>query len=299
MTIKEESTLMKLFLRLGQDSLAWSFRRLHIPVKKDALVLEVGSGSNPYFRANVLLDAYEVTQERHWTPLVKDRPTVLGYVENLPFRDQSFDFIIASHVLEHSTNPDKFLSELMRVGKAGYIEVPHAFGERISSYYDHRLELMTENGVLKIWKKKDWLIDKQLMNFFRNKPIEVLSPYLISRRPFHFHVRLYWEKEIKYEIMNPEIDISWKSPKSTTMWSYDDLNFIGKLKTNVLRVIRSVFSQKKRNRKINLLDLVRCHFCHSEKRLEESNVKTDEVVCKGCGGHFRHAEGFVDLITKN
>ncbi len=296
--MREESTLMKFFLKLELDSWAWSFRRLHIPVKKDALVLEVGSGSNPYFRANVLLDAYEATQERHWTPLIKDRPTVLGYAENLPFKDQSFDFIIASHVLEHSTDPDKFLAELMRVGKAGYIEVPHAFGERISCYYDHRLELMLEEGKLKIWKKRDWLVDKQLLKFFRNKPVDVLSPYLISKKPFHFHVRLYWEKEILYEIMNPEVDISWKSPQSSTMWSYDDLDFMGKLKTNVLRIIRSLFSQKSRNKKINLLELVRCPFCHSENRLEKTHDQEDEAVCKSCNGHFRYTESFIDLIAK-
>lgn len=292
--MKQESTLMKFFQRIGFDSIAWSLRRIHIPVTKDALVLEVGSGSNPYFRANVLLDAYEATQERHWTPLIKDRPTVLGYAENLPFVDQSFDFIIASHVLEHSTDPVKFISELMRVGKAGYIEVPHAFGERISSYYDHRLELMVEKGVLKIWKKRDWLIDKQLMNFFRNKPIHVLSPYLISKKPFHFHVRLYWEKKIYFEIMNPEIDISWPSPESPHKWSYNDLSLMGKTKANVLKLIRAFFSQKRRNKKINLLNLIRCPFCFSEEKMEKKN---DVAACKKCNKEFRYSESFIDLIS--
>lgn len=290
----EESTLMGLFKYIGQDSIAWSLRRLHIPVEKDALVLEVGSGSNPYFRANVLLDAYEATQERHWTPLIKDRPTVLGYAENLPFADQSFDFIIASHVLEHSSDPVKFLTELMRVGKAGYIEVPHAFAERISSYFDHRLELMVEKGILKIWKKKDWLIDKQLMNFFRNKPIEVLSPYLISNKPFHFHVRFYWEKKIEFEIMNPEVDISWPSPESPHKWSYNDLSLMGKIKTNVLKLVRALCSQKWRNKKINLLSLIRCPFCHSEHKMEK---KGDVANCKNCHREFRHSGSFIDLIS--
>ena len=292
--MQQESTLMKVFLKLRLDSIAWSLRRLHIPISKDALVLEVGSGSNPYFRSNILLDAYEATQERHWTPLVKDRPTVLGYAENLPFRDQSFDFIIASHVLEHSTDPVKFLEELMRVGKSGYIEVPHAFAERISSYYDHRLELMVEEGVLKIWKKKNWLIDKQLMKFFRNKPIEVLSPHLISKKPFHFHVRLYWEKKINFEIMNPEVDISWPSPESPHKWSYNDLNLMGKFKSNVLKLIRTYLSQKSRNKKINLLNLIRCPFCYSEDKMERiSNV----TVCKSCNRKFHHEESFIDLIS--
>ena len=90
-------------------------------------MLEIGAGGNPYPRANVLLDAYEDTVERREKLLVNDRPLVLGFAENLPFRDKSFDFIIASHVLEHSKDPEAFIKELMRVGKAGYIETPDAF----------------------------------------------------------------------------------------------------------------------------------------------------------------------------
>lgn len=61
---------------------------------------------------------------------------VLGFVERLSFRDRVFDFVIAPHVLEHSTHSEQFLAELQRVSKAGYIEVPDAFMERINSYTD-------------------------------------------------------------------------------------------------------------------------------------------------------------------
>lgn len=63
------------------------------------LVLGVGSGRNPYPRSNLLLDAYESTCGRHWAPFVTDRPTILGFVENLPFKDNTFDLVIALHVL--------------------------------------------------------------------------------------------------------------------------------------------------------------------------------------------------------
>jgi len=73
----ENSRIMRLFTSIGFESVAWAFRRFHSPVPRDALVLEVGSGGNPYPRSNVLLDAYESTRERHWAPLTSDRPTVL------------------------------------------------------------------------------------------------------------------------------------------------------------------------------------------------------------------------------
>ena len=112
-----ESMIMRLLQRIGFESLAWSLRRLYCPVSEEALVLEVGSGGNPYPRANVLLDAHEETRQRHWAPLKADRPFVFGVIERLPFKTGAFDFLIASHVLEHSTNPEKALAEFQRVAE--------------------------------------------------------------------------------------------------------------------------------------------------------------------------------------
>lgn len=103
---------MRVLRKIGLDSLAWSLRRLHCPVTKEALVLEVGSGSSPYFRANVLCDAHEETLERFHEKLVSDRAAIIAFGERLPFKDDAFDFVIASHVLEHSSDPVGFLTEI-------------------------------------------------------------------------------------------------------------------------------------------------------------------------------------------
>jgi ubiquinone/menaquinone biosynthesis C-methylase UbiE len=42
----------------------------------------------------------------------------------MPFADNSFDFVCCSHVLEHVSDPERACSELMRVARRGYIEVP-------------------------------------------------------------------------------------------------------------------------------------------------------------------------------
>jgi SAM-dependent methyltransferase len=288
--MKSTSTLMDLFLNLKLDSLAWSLRRVHVPVKKEDLVLEVGSGANPYFRSNVLLDAYENTQERHWAPLVTDRPTVLGYVENLPFKDKVFDFVIASHVLEHSPNPEKFIHEIVRVSKAGYIEVPHAFMERLTTYYDHRLEIFVEDGKLNIFKKKNWIVDEYLSKIFKNSADAILSKELISKRPFHFHVRYYWKDSIDFKILNPEVDISWAQPQSTVGMGAGDKRLIARVKQLVLKVVRIVFSQNARNKKIELTRLVQCPKCKGELKFISEKVK-----CESCQNEFRAQTSFLDL----
>jgi SAM-dependent methyltransferase len=42
-----------------------------------------------------------------------------------PFSDNAFDYVIASHVVEHTPDPQEFMSEVFRVGGGrGYIEFP-------------------------------------------------------------------------------------------------------------------------------------------------------------------------------
>jgi SAM-dependent methyltransferase len=238
---------MRLFRRVGLDHIAWSLRCLHCPVAPEALVLEVGSGGNPYPRANVLLDAYEVTRQRHWVPLKTDRPTVLGFVEHLPFKDKAFDFVIASHVLEHSADPDRFLSELQRVGRGGYIEVPDAFMERIIPYRDHRLEVTA----------------RELAELYAHRASDLIGGRLIPAKPFDFHVRFYWKDRIDFVVVNPEIDAGWSTddhlaPNGTAC------SGSAAAKERLLDLARLLLSQQRRNRALSLYDLLRCPTCTAE-----------------------------------
>jgi hypothetical protein len=98
--MKQQSALMRFFRWLGLDSIAWSLRRFHCPVPPGALVLELGSGARPYYRSNVLCDAFMTNQQRSGLSLVADRPLVLGFAERLPFKDDAFDYLICSYIFE-------------------------------------------------------------------------------------------------------------------------------------------------------------------------------------------------------
>ncbi len=276
---EQESSAMKFFKRLGLNSLAWSLRRLYCPVSKEALVLEVGSGGNPYCRANVLCDAHLDTVERFSEKLITDRPIVLAEAEKLPFSDDSFDFVIASHVLEHSKSPDRFISEIQRVGRAGYIEVPDAFMERLTNYPFHMLEITDTNGILLIRKKMAPTQDKELFELFKNKARKIAQPWF-SGNPFDFHVRYYWSRSsggIKYKILNPEYAFDWE-PATLEGWIPGRGDFKTKLKKIVLFLARKVFSQNIRNRKIKLADILVCPDCRAQLILTDNAYK-----CSRCG----------------
>ena len=75
--MKSSSTIMNIFKAMKFDSISWSLRRWHVPVSKDDLVLEIGSGGNPYFRSNILCDAGH-RNEDHFQKLVTDRSLVIA-----------------------------------------------------------------------------------------------------------------------------------------------------------------------------------------------------------------------------
>lgn len=291
---KTESLAMRIFRSLGLESVAWSLRRLHCPVNDNALVLEVGSGGNPYARANVLLDAYEETKERHWVPLKTDRPLVLGFVERLPFKDRAFDFVIASHVLEHSAQPEQFLAELQRVAKAGYIEVPDAFMERINPYTDHRLEIACRDNKLIIRKKPGHVVESETVELYEHRVKLFLTRELIPKRPFAFHVRYYWDEKIDFSVVNPDTDASWVANEDTGKSGAPVLSVKARLQAYVLDVARSVLSQSRRNKKIDLFDLLICPNCRSE-----SLSKIPEGIrCNDCDSVYPVRQGIPAMFSQ-
>ena len=292
--LPDKSPLMRFLIAMGQEKLAWACRRLHCPVTKSALVLEVGSGGSPYFRSNVLIDAYAETRERYWAPFITDRPSVLGFGEALPFRDKSFDFVIASHVLEHSADPEKFLSELQRVAKAGYIETPDAFMERINPYWDHRSEVTVRNGRLEIRKKSSWRVDPDLVDLYEAQAKGLIAGTVIPSNPFTFHTRFYWTDQIPYVVLNPLVDASWAQPEIAHTTQLE-MSWRAKLGRWVLYIVRFIFSQKQRNRNIQLAELFQCTMCQSTT-VERSDTN---LTCAECRKKYYTINSAHNISEKN
>jgi SAM-dependent methyltransferase len=90
-------------------------------------ILDVGGGHNPFHHVThvVEIDLTEGTERCGNRLLVpKSAKLIVGDVASLPFQPRSFDFVYASHVLEHVVRPESACQELMRIGFAGYIETP-------------------------------------------------------------------------------------------------------------------------------------------------------------------------------
>ena len=72
----------------------------------------------------------------------KKKDFVLIKNKNLPFEDNQFDFVYASHVIEHIEDVSYFIKELQRISKQGYIELPSMLEDNIvlseNSIKDHK-----------------------------------------------------------------------------------------------------------------------------------------------------------------
>jgi SAM-dependent methyltransferase len=105
----------------------------HVP--ENGIILDLASGHNPFPKATILSDRYlEITKHRRQEITLDHRPFVILDLHHLPFKAKSIDYIYCSHVIEHVENPEQACSELMRVGKAGYIETPTLMKDALFSW---------------------------------------------------------------------------------------------------------------------------------------------------------------------
>lgn len=102
-------------------------------IPSDAYVLDIGGATEPFKRADVLMDI--VPWEQVKLRAAKGPGDISfsksSYIqhdicarEQWPIADKAFDYSLCSHVLEDIRDPLWVCSEIIRVSKAGYIEIP-------------------------------------------------------------------------------------------------------------------------------------------------------------------------------
>ncbi len=203
-------TLDKLIKRTSKSHI-----QLILSENKSWKILDIGCGYSANEFATTICDVQDLSD------FYKEKNFIKLENKSLPFKDNEFDFVIASHVLEHVEDFKFFIKELERVSKKGYIELPTKLEDN----------LVFENKKDHLWHMDFNDVDSKLI--ISNKlqfvePILTVSMAHKLRKNFKssFILELYWENKIDYDYIN------------------DDKNFE---KFSLLTLFRKFFSKKVRS----------------------------------------------------
>lgn len=142
------------------------------------LVLDIGGWADPFERADWVLDVlpYETRglyARAGWKEPGTERPerfsketwvtrNICGR-DPFPFGNDQFDFVICSHTLEDVFDPMWVCSEMNRIGRAGFIEVPSRLEEQswgvagayVGRAHHHWLVDIIESNISFVFKAHD------------------------------------------------------------------------------------------------------------------------------------------------
>lgn len=246
------------------------FRKITLPLRRRDLVIDVGSGGNPHFMADVTTDMYDKGTDRFETIQFKGL-FVWSNAEFLPFKSKVFDFSISSHVLEHTPYPEIMIDELSRVSKRGYIETPSAWQELVSPYKMHYSRVTLKENKLLFSIKNSY--DEKI-------PFEWEDIYYSLKQIQSFHqenitplgVNMYlWKDNIKYEVIRKE-NYTPFSPDEEVKDAVEDSK-IKKFFYSTLRLICH------KNKKLNEFEILCCPKCKSDLSFFETDAKCTNTDC--------------------
>jgi ubiquinone/menaquinone biosynthesis C-methylase UbiE len=165
----------------------------------DWKILDIGCGYGANKFATTVSDVLDLSN--HY----KDKSFVKITEKKLPFKDKEFDFVIASHVVEHVEDVSYFLNELSRIGKKGYIEVPTRLEDN----------LVFENKKAHIWHLVFDDVNNQINISKKQQYFEpVLTVGTIKKLNEYFReslvIELSWEDSIKFNMAEDNLKTTAK-----------------------------------------------------------------------------------------
>ena len=184
-------------------------------------VLDIGCGYTANKYANTVADIQDLSI------FYKDKKFIKITNKKLPFRDNEFDFVITSHVIEHVEDFQFFISEIERISKQGYIELPTRLGDNI----------VFENLNDHIWWFK---YDDEFNSLSVSKKNQILEPFVSVATAKKFEIpfreslimEIYWKDKINFKLDN---DLELKL--------FSKINFISLIKKYFSKKIRRAFSK--------------------------------------------------------
>ena len=182
-------------------------------------ILDIGCGFRPNQYATTIADIQDFSK------LYKEKNFIRLNDKKLPFKDKEFDFVIASHVIEHVEDFEYFIKEIERISSQGYIELPTRLGDN----------LVFENKQDHIWWFKYNDDNNQLIASKKN---QLLDPFITVSTAKYFEeifreslvMEIEWNEKIDYIIDN-----------SIRNENHKKMSFLKIVKKYITKKIRSLY----------------------------------------------------------
>jgi SAM-dependent methyltransferase len=184
-------------------------------------ILDIGCGYTANQYANTVADVQDLSN------FYKDKKFIRITEKKLPFKDNEFDFVITSHVIEHVEDFEFFIHEIERISKQGYIELPTRLGDNI----------VFENLKDHIWWFK---YDDELNSLIVSKKNQILEPFVTVSTAKKLEnifreslvMEIYWNDKIDFKY-----DQNLREEKSS------QIKFLFLVKKYFSKIIRRLFSK--------------------------------------------------------
>lgn len=266
-----------------ENKIKTAYRRINHPeIKRNFLVVDIGSGGSPNPRADVACDFMDEDLERS-DDLKIDRPFVWVDVEKLPFKEKIFDYSIFSHVLEHIQNPKGALEEIQRVSRAGYIETPNAFYEFAIPHVYHFSRCTVIDGKLTVNMKAKWE-DTLGDEYFDVKKDMNKGWWDLHKLNAQSLLTMYkWKGEINYEICGNK---HFEKPKELMQEVKTPRSFLRNL------AIKAVYFILKPRKKIKMENILACPKCKGDLVFGKEQSSAE---CPACNCEYKKHKGFLDF----
>lgn len=188
-------------------------RRISIPVNRNDLVLDIGGGDQPHWRADVIVDLYpgeEYSAQRFLGgSAVTNRPVFAVDAAKTPFRDDAFDFVVCSHTLEHVADPAAVVAEMMRLAPRGYLEVPSAGMAKILDFPTHLWWCSLEGETLVFQAKDRQAFDQDIDSFLGVPSVRSAFNRIAFTNFDHCIITLTWSRPVRVRVEgDPNLDLA-------------------------------------------------------------------------------------------
>ncbi len=158
-----------------------------LSANKNWNILDIGCGYNANSYSTVICDVQDLTN------FYKDKKFIKLEEKKLPFKNKEFDFVIASHVMEHVQDIEFFIKEIERISYKGYIELPTKLEDNLvfENKEDHLWHMDFDDINFKL------MISKKIQYF---EPILTVSTIKKLDEIFRksLILELFWENKIDY-----------------------------------------------------------------------------------------------------